>query len=104
MNPHWLPPKGIEGRNRLRRRFLSGTADCLCQPGPAGQSHPCIRGQRRGDQGKQQLDTTEEIQFEFMEVATAMDHIRGGRFQNALLVASLMMALSEQFQDSPPVS
>ncbi len=55
-------------------------------------------------QGKQQLDTTEEIQFEFMEVATAMDHIRGGRFQNALLVASLMMALSEQFQDSPPVS
>lgn len=49
-------------------------------------------------QCEQKLDATEEIQFEFMEVQTVMEHIRRGRFQNALLVASLMMALSDHFR------
>lgn len=42
-------------------------------------------------------DETENIRFEFMEVEAVLEHLRNGEFQNALLVASLLMALSKQF-------
>ena len=43
------------------------------------------------------FDATEVIQYEFIPVEEAMDRIRNGQFQNSLLIASLMMALSNQF-------
>lgn len=48
-------------------------------------------------QSHQKLDETEDIEFAFIEVEAALEHIRNREFQNALLVASLMMALSNQF-------
>lgn len=42
-------------------------------------------------------DATEHILFEFMEVEAVLERIRQGQFQNALLVSSLMMALSKRF-------
>lgn len=47
--------------------------------------------------GEQKLDATENIQFDFVEVEAVLEWLRQGRFPNALLVSSLMMALSKQF-------
>jgi len=47
--------------------------------------------------GEQRLDAAENIEYEFVEVEVALEWLREGRFQNALLVSSLMMALSGRF-------
>lgn len=43
------------------------------------------------------FDPGERIEFRFMEVESVMEKVRRGEFPNALLIASLMMALSKQF-------
>ena len=42
-------------------------------------------------------DPSEKIECKFVEVESIMEKLRHGEFPNALLVASLMMALSKQF-------
>lgn len=46
---------------------------------------------------EQNLDAAESIEYEFVEVDVVLDWLREGRFQNALLVSSLLMALSQRF-------
>lgn len=63
-------------QNNRIHTFLAFNAEVITEPAP---------------------DPSERIEFQFVEVAAVLEKVRQGEFPNALIVASVMMALSRQF-------